>query len=73
MANLDVYLPQHAMCEVLPPQMRTKVIKDTKKHIKRMLQDREFVQDQESHAAREDKEAAGDMDLVVSQDVMTLQ
>ena len=46
--------------------MRTTLIDHTKKPIKRTLQDSGFVQDQESHAALEDKEAAGYLDLEVS-------
>ena len=48
--------------------MRTKLIEDTKKHIKQMLRDSGFVQDQESRTALEDKEAAGYLDLEVSGD-----
>ena len=48
--------------------MTTKMIDDTKKCIKQMLRDSRFVQDQESRAALEDKEAAGYLDLEVSGD-----
>jgi len=48
--------------------VRTKLIEDTKKHIKQMLRDSGFVQDQESRTALEDKEAAGYLDLEVSGD-----
>jgi len=44
------------------------MIDDTKKCIKQMLRDSRFVQDQESRAALEDKEAAGYLDLEVSGD-----
>jgi hypothetical protein len=46
--------------------VRKKLVDDTKKRIKRMLRDSGFIQDQESRAALEDKEAAGYMDLQVS-------
>jgi len=48
--------------------VRTKLIDDTKKRIKRMLRDSGFIQDQESRAALEDKEAEGYLDLEVSGD-----
>jgi len=48
--------------------VRTKLINDTKKRIKRMLRDSGFVQDQESRAVLEDKEATGYLDLEVSGD-----
>ena len=48
--------------------MRTQLIDDTKKCIKRMLGDSGFVRDQESRATLEDIEAAGYLDLEVSGD-----
>ena len=48
--------------------MRTKLIDNMKKRIKRMLWDSRCVQDQESRAALEDKETAGYLDLEVSGD-----
>jgi len=68
LANLDVYLRQCATWKGLPPQMRTKLIDDRKKHINQMLQESTLVQDQESRPALKEKEAAGYVDLEVSGD-----
>jgi len=46
--------------------VRTKLIDETKKYIKRMLQESRFVENQKSCAALEDKEATGYLDLEVS-------
>ena len=48
--------------------MRPKLIDNTKRRIKRILWNSGFVQDLESCAAPEDKEAAGYLDLEVSGD-----
>ena len=46
--------------------MRTKLLDDRKKGIKRMLRDSGFVQDPESRAPLEDKEITGYLDWEVS-------
>ena len=66
--NKDVYLRQRATWQELPLEVRKKLVDNTKKRIKRMLRDSEFIQDHESCAALEDTEAAAYMDLVVSED-----
>jgi len=67
-AKLDLYLPPHPTWQGLSPQVRNKLIDDTKKHIRRMLQKSGFIQDQESRLALEDQEATRYLDLVVSGD-----
>ncbi|KAG0138784.1 hypothetical protein HOY82DRAFT_595296 [Tuber indicum] len=52
----------------LPPEVRKKLADDTKKHIKKMLREGGYIQDQESRAPLEDKEAAAYMELEISGD-----
>ena len=52
----------------LPPQVRKKLVDDTKLCIKKMLQKSGHIPDQESRALLEDKEAIGYLDLEVSGD-----
>ena len=66
--NLDVYLRQRATWQRLPPQVKKKLVDDTKICIKKMLRESGHILDQESRAPLEDKEAIGYMDLEVSGD-----
>ncbi|KAG0125163.1 hypothetical protein HOY82DRAFT_616988 [Tuber indicum] len=64
----NVYLQQRVTWQGLPPEVRIKVVDDTKKRIKKMLWEGGFIQDQESRAPLEDKEAVAYMELEISGD-----
>jgi hypothetical protein len=66
LANLDVYLRQRATWQRLPPEVREKLVEDTKKRIKKLLRESGLIPDQESRAPLEDREAAGYLDLEIS-------
>jgi len=51
-ANLDLSLRLDATWQGLSPEVRNKLIDDTKKHIRRMLQKSGFIQDQQSRFAQ---------------------
>ncbi|KAG0132535.1 hypothetical protein HOY82DRAFT_606578 [Tuber indicum] len=64
----NVYLRQRVTWQGLSPEVRKMLVDDTKKRIKKMLREGGFIQDQESRAALEDKEAAAYMELEIPGD-----
>ncbi|KAG0132545.1 hypothetical protein HOY82DRAFT_606659 [Tuber indicum] len=65
----NVCLRQRVTWQGLPPEVRKTLVDDTKKCIKKMLREGGFIQDQESRAPQEDKEAAAYyMELEISGD-----
>ncbi|KAG0643954.1 hypothetical protein HOY80DRAFT_1084255 [Tuber brumale] len=64
----NVYLRQRATWQGLPVGVQKKLVEDTKKRIKRLLRDNGFVQEHESRAALEDRDAAEYLGVQVSGD-----
>ncbi|KAG0124271.1 hypothetical protein HOY82DRAFT_618026 [Tuber indicum] len=64
----NIYLRQRATWQGLPPEVRQKLVDDTKKRIKKMLWQGLFIHDQESGAPLEVKDAVAYMELEISGD-----
>ena len=64
----DVYQRQLATWGLLPLAVHPKIVKDTKKMIKKLMRANGFTEDKESREALEDPDAKDYLDLKISDD-----